>query len=76
MLTGSPLVNLQYEEQKPLRFTDSPQHHPSNVTPNPSPRRKSSSTSNEGMCMDPAYNTPYYRGTTIYIPGDYHGMYQ
>lgn len=58
---------LQFEEQKPLRFTDSPQHH-SNLTPNLSPRRKSSSTSNDGSEL----YTPYDRGT-IYIPGDYHG---
>lgn len=36
---------------KPLRFTDSPQHYTSSATgsnaPTPSPRRKSSSTSNE-----------------------------
>lgn len=66
-LTGSQLMALQFEEQKPLRFTDSPQHH-SNVTPNLSPRRKSSSTSNDGSEL----YTPYDRGT-IYIPGDYHG---
>lgn len=58
---------LQFEEQKPLRFTDSPQHH-STMTPNLSPRRKSSSTSNDGSELF----TPYDRGT-IYIPGDYHG---
>ena len=35
---------------KPLRFTDSPQHYvmAQGGTPTPSPRRKSSSTSNEG----------------------------
>ena len=35
---------------KPLRFTDSPQHYTSNTgsnVPTPNPRRKSSSTSNE-----------------------------
>ncbi|XP_044749944.1 mitogen-activated protein kinase kinase kinase 10-like [Coccinella septempunctata] len=64
MLTGSQLINnLQPEDQRPLRFTDSPQHHP----PNPSPRRKSSSTSNDGSEM---YG-PYERNATIYIPGDY-----
>lgn len=61
-------MTLQFEEQKPLRFTDSPQHH-SNITPNPSPRRKSSSTSNDGSEL----YAPYDRATTIYIPGDYHG---
>lgn len=65
MLTGSQLINVQNEELKPLRFTDSPQHHP----PNPSPRRKSSSTSNDGS--DQLY-APYERNATIYIPGDYH----
>lgn len=37
---------------KPLRFTDSPQHYASNTSsnaPTPSPRRKSSSTSNEDI---------------------------
>ncbi|XP_017881666.1 mitogen-activated protein kinase kinase kinase 11-like isoform X2 [Ceratina calcarata] len=37
---------------KPLRFTDSPQHYASNTSsnaPTPSPRRKSSSTSNEDV---------------------------
>ncbi|KAH0808905.1 hypothetical protein GEV33_013887 [Tenebrio molitor] len=63
MLTGSQLINLQHEEQRPLRFTDSPQHHP----PNPSPRRKSSSTSNDGSELYP----PYDRTATIYVPGDY-----
>ncbi|KAK9891653.1 hypothetical protein WA026_015621 [Henosepilachna vigintioctopunctata] len=63
MLTGSQLINLHQEDQRPLRFTDSPQHHP----PNPSPRRKSSSTSNDGSEM---YG-PYERNATIYIPGDY-----
>ncbi|XP_018579524.1 mitogen-activated protein kinase kinase kinase 11 isoform X3 [Anoplophora glabripennis] len=63
MLTGSQLINVQYEEKRPLRFTDSPQHHP----PNPSPRRKSSSTSNDGSEL----YTPYERSATIYIPGDY-----
>lgn len=35
--------------EKPLRFTDSPQHYSSTSSnaPTPSPRRKSSSTSNE-----------------------------
>ncbi|RZB39796.1 hypothetical protein BDFB_005405 [Asbolus verrucosus] len=61
-LTGSQLINLQHEEQRPLRFTDSPQHHP----PNPSPRRKSSSTSNDGSELYPPYDR-----TTIYVPGDY-----
>uniref|UniRef100_A0A1Y1LZI8 Uncharacterized protein n=1 Tax=Photinus pyralis TaxID=7054 RepID=A0A1Y1LZI8_PHOPY len=70
MLTTSQLMNLQYEDQKPLRFTDSPQHHSTHITPNPSPRRKSSSTSNDGS--EQLY-TPYDRGATIYIPGDYHG---
>lgn len=68
MLTGSQLITLQQEEHKPIRFTDSPQHIPS-ITPNPSPRRKSSSTSNDGSDL----YTPYERGATIYIPGDYHG---
>lgn len=67
MLTGSQLLSLQQEEYKPIIFTDSPQHHP-NITPNPSPRRKSSSTSNDGSEL----YTPYERGATIYIPGDYH----
>lgn len=57
---------LQSDEPKPLRFTDSPQH--SNLTPNPSPRRKSSSTSNDGSEL----YAPYERTATIYIPGDYH----
>ncbi|XP_030745564.1 mitogen-activated protein kinase kinase kinase 11-like isoform X3 [Sitophilus oryzae] len=65
MLTGSQLLNLQNEEKRPLRFTDSPQHH----VPNPSPRRKSSSTSNDGSDL---YG-PFERTATIYIPGDYHG---
>ena len=65
MLTGSQLITLQHEEQRPLRFTDSPQHHP----PNPSPRRKSSSTSNDGSELYP----PYDRTATIYVPGDYQG---
>ncbi|XP_019867586.1 mitogen-activated protein kinase kinase kinase 9 isoform X2 [Aethina tumida] len=65
MLTGSQLMNLQNDEMKPLRFTDSPQHHP----PNPSPRRKSSSTSNDGSEL----YVPYERSATIYIPGEYHG---
>ncbi|XP_008192286.2 mitogen-activated protein kinase kinase kinase 11 isoform X2 [Tribolium castaneum] len=63
MLTGSQLITLQHEEQRPLRFTDSPQHHP----PNPSPRRKSSSTSNDGSEHYP----PFDRTATIYVPGDY-----
>lgn len=67
MLSGSQLMILQPEEAKPLRFTDSPQHH-SNLTPNPSPRRKSSSTSNDGSEL----YAPYERNATIYIPGDYH----
>ncbi|XP_017782387.1 PREDICTED: mitogen-activated protein kinase kinase kinase 11-like isoform X2 [Nicrophorus vespilloides] len=70
MLTGSQLIALHHEEQKPLRFTDSPQHHP-NITPNPSPRRKSSSTSNDGSEL--YISPPYERAATIYIPGDYHG---
>lgn len=60
LLTGSQLINLQNDEQRPLRFTDSPQHHP----PNPSPRRKSSSTSTDEL------HPPFDR-TAIYIPGDY-----
>lgn len=75
MLTGSQLMILQSEEPKPLRFTDSPQHH-ANLTPNPSPRRKSSSTSNDGSEL----YAPYERNATIYIPGEYHnysgGAYQ
>lgn len=67
MLSGSQLMILQPEEAKPLRFTDSPLHH-SNLTPNPSPRRKSSSTSNDGSEL----YAPYERNATIYIPGDYH----
>lgn len=63
MLTGSQLITLQHEEQRPLRFTDSPQHHP----PNPSPRRKSSSTSNDGSELYPAFD----RTATIYVPGEY-----
>lgn len=63
-LSGSQLISVQNDELKPLRFTDSPQHHP----PNPSPRRKSSSTSNDGSEL---YG-PYERNATIYIPGDYH----
>lgn len=66
LLTGSQLINIQNEEKRPLRFTDSPQHHP----PNPSPRRKSSSTSNDGS----EFYGPYERNATIYIPGDYHGQ--
>lgn len=58
---------LQPEDTKPLRFTDSPQHH-ANLTPNPSPRRKSSSTSNDGSEL----YAPYERTATIYIPGEYH----
>ncbi|XP_056631958.1 mitogen-activated protein kinase kinase kinase 11 isoform X2 [Diorhabda sublineata] len=65
MLTGSQLINVQHDEMKPLRFTDSPQHHP---VPNPSPRRKSSSTSNDGSELF----LPFERNATIYIPGDYH----
>nr|CAI5818223.1 unnamed protein product [Callosobruchus analis] len=66
MLAGSQFMNLmQTDEMKPLRFTDSPQHHPA---PNPSPRRKSSSTSNDGSEL----YAPYERTATIYIPGDYH----
>lgn len=69
-LTGSHLANLQpNEHRQPLRFTDSPQHHSSNA-PNPSPRRKSSSTSNDGS--EQLY-APFDRVGTIYIPGDYHG---
>ncbi|XP_019755996.2 mitogen-activated protein kinase kinase kinase 10 [Dendroctonus ponderosae] len=64
MLTGSQLLTLKNEEKRPLRFTDSPQHHP----PNPSPRRKSSSTSNDGSDL---YG-PFERAATIYIPGEYH----
>lgn len=65
MLSGSQLMILQSEETKPVRFTDSPQHH-SNLTPNPSPRRKSSSTSNDGSEL----YAPYERNATIYIPGN------
>ncbi|XP_066252787.1 mitogen-activated protein kinase kinase kinase 11-like isoform X3 [Euwallacea similis] len=64
MLTGSQLLAVKNEEKRPLRFTDSPQHH----APNPSPRRKSSSTSNDGSDL---YG-PFERSATIYIPGDYH----
>ncbi|XP_060815864.1 uncharacterized protein LOC132907114 isoform X4 [Bombus pascuorum] len=42
---------------KPLRFTDSPQHYASNTSsnaPTPSPRRKSSSTSNEDVYIHDA----------------------
>lgn len=70
MLTGSQLMIVQPEEPKPLRFTDSPQHH-ANLTPNPSPRRKSSSTSNDGSEL----YAPYERTATIYIPGEYHKEY-
>ncbi|XP_065158014.1 mitogen-activated protein kinase kinase kinase 11 isoform X4 [Atheta coriaria] len=66
LLSGSQLINLQHD-QKPLRFTDSPQHI-IQITPNPSPRRKSSSTSNDGSELFIPYNE---RATTIYIPGDY-----
>lgn len=72
-LTGSQLTSLQPDEHRqPLRFTDSPQHNP-NAAPNPSPRRKSSSTSNDGS--EQLY-APYDRVGTIYIPGDYHGCGQ
>ncbi|KAL1510042.1 hypothetical protein ABEB36_004698 [Hypothenemus hampei] len=71
MLTGSQLLTLKNDEKRPLRFTDSPQHH--HTAPNPSPRRKSSSTSNDGS--DAAYGG-FERSTTIYIPGDYHGCQQ
>ncbi|XP_050301341.1 mitogen-activated protein kinase kinase kinase 11 isoform X2 [Anthonomus grandis grandis] len=67
MLTGSQLLTLQNEEKRPLRFTDSPQHHP----PNPSPRRKSSSTSNDGSDVYATFERSD-RSATIYIPGDYH----
>jgi len=49
-----PLLNSLGQDSeggtKPLRFTDSPQHYATaqGGTPTPSPRRKSSSTSNEG----------------------------
>lgn len=69
-LTGSQLTTYEpNEHRQPLRFTDSPQHHSSSI-PNPSPRRKSSSTSNDGS--EQLYG-PYDRAGTIYIPGDYHG---
>ncbi|XP_044726843.1 mitogen-activated protein kinase kinase kinase 11-like [Chrysoperla carnea] len=67
--------------QKPLRFTDSPQHYINSTTP----RRKSSSTSNDGSdtystaiatyrkdSASGGYNT-FERVPGIYIPGDYHG---
>ncbi|KAJ9601331.1 hypothetical protein L9F63_000512, partial [Diploptera punctata] len=43
---------------KPLRFTDSPQHYAAaqGGTPTPSPRRKSSSTSNEGILRTSSYS--------------------
>lgn len=69
-LTGSQLATYSpNEHRQPLRFTDSPQHH-SSTAPNPSPRRKSSSTSNDGS--EQLY-APFDRVGTIYIPGDYHG---
>ena len=66
LLTGSQLMSTQQHDS--TQYTDSPQHHPA-VTSNPSPRRKSSSTSNDGSEL----YTPYDRAATIYIPGDYHG---
>lgn len=72
-LTGSQLASYQPDEHRqPLRFTDSPQHH-ANIIPNPSPRRKSSSTSNDGSEQ---LHAPFDRVGTIYIPGDYHGCGQ
>lgn len=50
---------------KPLRFTDSPQHYAPNQAivlgsnvPTPSPRRKSSSTSNDGVEVNKSF-TPW-----------------
>lgn len=73
--------------QKPLRFTDSPQHYinagSSNI-PATAPRRKSSSTSNDGSDnystaiaqtyrKDLGYNA-FERVPGIYIPGEYHNI--
>ncbi|XP_025152857.1 uncharacterized protein LOC105191510 isoform X6 [Harpegnathos saltator] len=57
---------------KPLRFTDSPQHYTSSTTgsnaPTPSPRRKSSSTSNEdAYSHDAARVDRMERVPTIYM---------
>lgn len=57
---------------KPLRFTDSPQHYTSNTigsnAPTPSPRRKSSSTSNEdAYSHDAARIDRMERVPTIYM---------
>ncbi|XP_032675521.1 mitogen-activated protein kinase kinase kinase 11-like [Odontomachus brunneus] len=57
---------------KPLRFTDSPQHYTSSTTgsnaPTPSPRRKSSSTSNEdAYSHDAARVDRIERVPTIYM---------
>lgn len=57
---------------KPLRFTDSPQHYTNNTTgsnaPTPSPRRKSSSTSNEeAYSHDAARVDRMERVPTIYM---------
>ncbi|XP_022912738.1 mitogen-activated protein kinase kinase kinase 10-like isoform X2 [Onthophagus taurus] len=72
LLSNSQLMPSQQQQQQQQQqhdsgqFTDSPQHLPL-ITPNPSPRRKSSSTSNDGSEL----YTPYDRAATIYIPGDY-----
>ncbi|KAI4463546.1 hypothetical protein MML48_4g00021563 [Holotrichia oblita] len=71
LLAGSQLMTVPQQldnvaVNSQLSTTDSPQHIPL-ATPNPSPRRKSSSTSNDGSEL----YAPYDRGTTIYIPGDY-----
>ncbi|KAF5308833.1 hypothetical protein FQR65_LT00533 [Abscondita terminalis] len=58
-----PEHNYEVQQWRPIDNQD-------NITPNPSPRRKSSSTSNDGS--EQLY-TPYDRAATIYIPGDYHG---
>lgn len=56
---------------KPLRFTDSPQHYVSSSgsnAPTPSPRRKSSSTSNEDTYpSDTVRIERIERGPTIYM---------
>ncbi|XP_060532516.1 mitogen-activated protein kinase kinase kinase 11 isoform X2 [Cylas formicarius] len=62
-LTGSQLLALRNEEKRPLRFTDSP---PQCCPPNPSPRRKSSSTSTDGFEICAGFDR-----TPIYAPGDY-----
>lgn len=69
LLAGSQLISVpqQFDNTAVSQSTtDSPMHIPY-ISSNPSPRRKSSSTSNDGSEL----YAPYDRGTTIYIPGDY-----